>query len=40
MSIKFDIEKYDGKSNFTLWQVHMATILSIIDVKDVILDRE
>jgi gag-polypeptide of LTR copia-type len=39
MSTKFDIEKYDGKSSFALWQVRMAVILSIIGVKDAILGR-
>jgi hypothetical protein len=39
MSIKFDIEKYDGKSSFVLWQVRMTVILFTIDVKDVILDK-
>lgn len=24
---KFDIEKFDGSSNFNLWQVHMLTVL-------------
>jgi hypothetical protein len=40
MSTKFDIEKYDGKSSFALWQVRMAAMLSTIDVKDAILGRE
>jgi gag-polypeptide of LTR copia-type len=40
MFIKFDIEKYDGKISFALWQVCMAAILFIIGVKDVILGRE
>jgi gag-polypeptide of LTR copia-type len=39
MSIKFDIEKYDGKSSFALWQVRMAAMLSTIDVKDANLGR-
>jgi hypothetical protein len=39
ISTKFDIEKYDGKSSFALWQVRMAAILSTIGVKDVILGR-
>jgi hypothetical protein len=37
---RFDIEKYDGKMSFALWQVRMVTILSTVDVKDVIFGRE
>jgi hypothetical protein len=40
ISGRFDIEKYDGKMSFALWQVHMVTILSTLDVKDVIFSRE
>jgi hypothetical protein len=40
MSGRFDIEKYDGKTSFALWQVCMAAILSILGVKDTIFGRE
>jgi hypothetical protein len=40
MSKRFDIEKYDGKTSFALWQVRMTVILSTLDVKDAIFCRE
>ena len=40
MSSKFDIERFDGKTSFTLWQVRMAAILSSLNIKDVIYGRE
>jgi hypothetical protein len=40
MSRRFDIEKYNKKISFALWQVHMAVILSTLGVKDAIFHRE
>ena len=40
MSAKYDIEKYDGKTSFALWQVRMAAILSSQGVKDAIFGRD
>jgi len=40
MSSKFDIERFDGKTSFALWQVCMAAILSTLGIKDIIYGRE
>jgi len=40
MSSKFDIERFDGKTSFALWQVRMAAILSTLGIKDAIYGRE
>ena len=40
MSEKYDIEKYDGKTSFALWQVRMAAILSSLGIKGAIYGRE
>ena len=40
MSAKYDIEKYDGKTSFALWQVRMAAILSSQGVNDAIFGRD
>ena len=39
MSTKFDIEKYDGKTSFALWQVRMGVILSSLGLKGAITGR-
>ena len=40
MSGRFDIEKFDGKTSFALWQVRMLAILSSHGVKDAIFGRD
>lgn len=30
---KFDIEKYDDKTDFVLWQMHMTVILFSLGIK-------
>lgn len=40
MSIKFDIEKYDGKMSFVLWQMQMAGILSSLRINDTMHGRD
>jgi len=40
MSSKFDIERFDGKTSFALWQVRMTAILSTLGIKDAIYGRE
>jgi len=40
MSSKFDIERFDGKTSFALWQVRIAAILSTLGIKDAIYGRE
>jgi len=40
ISSKFEIERFDGKMSFTLWQVWMASILSTLGIKDAIYGRE
>ena len=36
MSGRYDIEKFDGKTSFALWQVRMLAILSSQGVKDAV----
>jgi gag-polypeptide of LTR copia-type len=40
ISAKYDIEKYDAKTSFALWQVRMTAILSSIGIKDAIHGRD
>ena len=40
MSGRFDIEKFDGKTSFALWQVRMLAILSSHGVKDAVFGRD
>ena len=40
ISGRFDIEKFDGKTRFALWQVRMLTILASYAVNDTIFGRD
>jgi len=40
MSSKFDIERFDEKTSFALWQVRMAAILSTLGILDAVYGRE
>jgi hypothetical protein len=40
MSSRYDIEKFDGKTSFALWQVRMLAILSSYGIKDAVFGRE
>ncbi|MBA0767396.1 hypothetical protein Gotri_016284 [Gossypium trilobum] len=37
---RFDIEKFDGVTNFNLWQVRMMTILVQTDLKKVVIGKK
>ncbi|MFQ6639870.1 hypothetical protein Gotur_014851 [Gossypium turneri] len=36
----FDIDKFDGITNFNLWQVRMTTILIESNLKNVIIEKK
>jgi len=36
---KFDIEKFDGKISFAIWQVQMLAILTQNDLKKVLVGK-
>ncbi|MFQ6653612.1 hypothetical protein Gotur_024925 [Gossypium turneri] len=36
----FEIEKFDGKTNFNLWHVRMMTILVQTDLKNVVIGKK
>ncbi|MFQ6660987.1 hypothetical protein Gotur_029296, partial [Gossypium turneri] len=38
-SIRFDIDKFDGITNFNLWQVRMTTILIQGDLEKVLMEK-
>ena len=40
ISRRYDIEKFDGKTSFALWQVRMLAILSSQGVKDAVYGRD
>ena len=37
---RFEIEKFDGETNFNLWQVRMMTILVQSDLKKVVTGKK
>ncbi|MBA0613036.1 hypothetical protein Godav_013556 [Gossypium davidsonii] len=40
IEIKFEIEKFDGVTNFNLWQVRMMTILVQTGLKNVVIEKK
>ncbi|MFQ6661961.1 hypothetical protein Gotur_029954 [Gossypium turneri] len=39
-TIRFEIEKFDGETNFNLWQIRMMTILVQTGLKKVVTEKK